>query len=61
MVNIVNESITSHDRIIFFLLHIKFGFVKQLVKALNTDVDDFQHLMPAFLALSYEEYQYKSA
>ena len=55
MPNIVNNPIVSREKIIFSLLHIKLGLMKQFVKALNTDGECFQHIFSVLPGLSFEK------
>ncbi len=48
MPNIVNDLIVNWERIIFPLLHLKLGLMKQFVKALSTEGECFQHIVSAF-------------
>ena len=55
MQNVIHEPIVSRDKIIFPLLHIKLGLMKQFVKALHLDGECFQHILRTFSGLSYEK------
>ena len=55
MPNVIYDPIVCRDKIIFPPLHIKFGLMKQFVKALRLDRECFQHLLHAFPGLSYEK------
>ena len=55
MPNIVNDPIVSREKIIFPLLHIKPGLMKQFVNALNTDGESFQHVFSVLPGLSFEK------
>ena len=52
MPNVICDPIVSKDEIIFPLLHIKVGLMKQFVKALHLDCECFQHLLHTFPDLS---------
>lgn len=54
MPKIVNYPIVSREKIIFPLLHIKLGLVKQFVRTLNTDDECLQQIIFAFPATSFE-------
>ena len=50
MLNFANDPIVNREKIIFPLLHLKLGFMKQLA-----DSECFQYIVSAFPALSYEK------
>ncbi|KAI6658277.1 hypothetical protein LOD99_15546 [Oopsacas minuta] len=52
--NTINEPLVSRDRIILPPLHIKFGLMKQFVKALNKDGTCFNYLCSVYRGLSRE-------
>ena len=53
--NIINEPLVPRDRIILSPLHIKLGLIKQLVKALDKDVECFKYICRSFPGLSIEK------
>ena len=55
MPNIVQNPIVSQEKIAFSTLHINFGFIKQLVEALDSDGECFQHIAFAFTKLSFDK------
>ena len=55
MPNIVKDPTVSREKIIFSLLQIKLGLIKQFVKALNTDGECFQHIFSVLPGLSFEK------
>ena len=55
MPNIVHDPIVNRDKIVFPPFHIKLGFMKQFVKALNTNGKCFQYLIYSFPKLSYDK------
>ena len=60
MQNIVNEPIVSRNKIVFPPLHLKLGFMKQLVKALKTDSDCFQYTVTSLPVLSIKKKKSRS-
>ena len=42
--NVINDPLVDKDRILFPLLHIKLGLIKQFTKALDKDGDFFTYL-----------------
>ena len=52
---IVNHPILSQEKIIIPHLHIKLDLREEFVKALNTDGEWFQHIVPLPMALSFEK------
>ena len=54
-VGIVNDPIVSWEKILFPLLHIKLGLMKQFVGALNTNGEFFWLIVSVLLALSFEK------
>ena len=55
MPNIIQDPIVNRDKIIFPLLHIKLGLMKQFVKTLETKGECFQHIITALPGLSFEK------
>ena len=53
--NIINDPLVDRDRILFPLLHIKLGLIKQFTKALDKDGDCFTYLCRAFPGLTMEK------
>ena len=53
--NVINEALVPRNKIIFPLLHIKLGFMKQFVKALNKKGDCFKYIYKSFAGLSAEK------
>ena len=53
--NIVNEALVSRDKIIFPLLHIKLGLMKQFCQALDKEGQCFGYLRSSFASLSEEK------
>ena len=53
--NVINEPLVSRDRIILPPLHMKLGYIKQFVKALDKDGECFQYICRMFPALSTEK------
>ena len=50
--NIINQLLVDHHKIVFPPLHIKLGFMKQFVKVLNKENDCFKYLRESFPVLS---------
>ena len=55
MPNIVHDLIVSREMIVFPQLHIKIGWMKQFVKALDSDGECFQHIVSGFPKLFFEK------
>ena len=55
LLNTVNDTIVSREKIIFPPLHIKLGLMKQFIRALNNDGECFQHTVSVLPALSFEK------
>ena len=53
--NIINPPLVDREKIIFPLLHIKLGLMKQFVKALDKSERCFDYICSAFPGLSIEE------
>ena len=53
--NVINDLLVDRDRILFPLLHIKLGLIKQFTKALDKDGDCFTNLCQAFPGLTMEK------
>ena len=53
--NVINDPLVDRDRILFPLLHIKLGLIKQFIKALDKDGDCFTYLCQAFPGLAVEK------
>lgn len=53
--NMINESLVEEDRILFPLLHIKLGLMRQFATALNKHGLSFQFLCKTFPNLSTEK------
>ena len=53
--NVINDPLVDRDRILFPLLHIKLGLIKQFTEALDKDGDCFTYLCQAFLGLTMEK------
>ena len=53
--NVINEPLFSRDRIILPPLHMKLGYIKQFVKALDKDGECFQYICSMFPGLSIEK------
>lgn len=53
--NIIMDPLANRDRILFPPLHIKLGFIKQFIKALEKDGDCFEYLCQAFPGLTIEK------
>lgn len=53
--NIINDPIVARENIIFPPLHLKLGFMKQFVKALNHESECFRHLVVTFPGLTIEK------
>ena len=53
--NVINDPLVGRDIILFPLLHIKLGLIKQLTKALDKDGDCFTYLCQAFPGLTMEK------
>ena len=53
--NVINEPLVDREKIIFPPLRIKFGLMKQFVKALDKEDDCFQYICSAFPGLGYEK------
>ena len=52
--NIINDPMVNWDRIVWPLLHIMLGLMKQFVKALDKDGDCFNYIAKTFPGLSME-------
>ena len=55
MPNIIQDPIVNRDKTIFPPLHIKLGFMKQFVKALEIEGECFQHIITALPGLSFKK------
>ena len=53
--NVINDPLVVRNRILFSLLHIKLGLIKQFTKALDKDGDCFTYLCLAFPGLAIEK------
>ena len=53
--NVITGSLVPRDNIVFPLLHIKLGLMKQFVKALNKEGSCFKYIYWKFLGLSNEK------
>ncbi|XP_070613747.1 uncharacterized protein [Erythrolamprus reginae] len=53
--NILHQPLVDRKNIIFSLLHMKLGLMKQFVKALPIEGDCFKYLISAFPSLSFEK------
>ena len=53
--NVVSASLVPRNKIIFSLLHIKSGLMKQFVKVLDVKGQCFKYICKAFLGLSSEK------
>ena len=53
--NIIHQQLVERQKIIFPLLYIKLGLMKEFLKALNVEGDCFQFICTKFHGLSYEK------
>ena len=53
--NIIHPQLVDRDRIVFPPLHLKLGYMKQFVKALNKDGSCFQYICKKFKGISIEK------
>ena len=53
--NVIHDQFVPREKIIYPLLHIKLGFIKQFVKALDKTRQCFQYISSAFPGMSNEK------
>ena len=58
--NVINDPLMDRDRILFLLLHIKLGLIKQFTKALDKGCDYFTYLCQDFPGLTRESWKLAS-